>query len=401
MNKRFLSLLLASIPFAATAWADAPVRTTTVSGTTFAQETPWYYLRIGNERYRISSNRNNPFITLGGPNNMSSDENFWCFEGNETDGYKIYNMNAGTKLALAAPTKMLGETGAESYAILKDADNPGEGYTNRWDITASSNIAGTYYIAEHGIAANKLNNRGRKLAFWNGGVGAGSSISIVPQVALEKSTATIDLTNGAFAATTGSTVYYKLWEGSASPNLKLSSGSSNNMKAASDGKSIEIYSSGKSCTYTLSAAKGIVASYSFKAKKDAASTADIKLVVGDKTYTITSEEQTISVGKVNTASTSFVLSGDNKGVALSDFKVEYYKTEFSQTVSTSTGSLAKNWTNQWTSSSTSPQVKLTTGKNNMKDLSGDFIIASGQDKNPSIHSRLMAPTLRAIPLRHP
>lgn len=76
MNKRFLSLLLASIPFAATAWADAPVRTTTVSGTTFAQETPWYYLRIGNERYRISSNRNNPFITLGGPNNMSSDENF-------------------------------------------------------------------------------------------------------------------------------------------------------------------------------------------------------------------------------------------------------------------------------------------------------------------------------------
>ncbi len=380
MNKRFLSLLLASIPFAATAWADAPVRTTTVSGTTFAQETPWYYLRIGNERYRISSNRNNPFITLGGPNNMSSDENFWCFEGNETDGYKIYNMNAGTKLALAAPTQMLGDSGAESYAILKDADNPGEGYTNRWDITASSNIDGAYYIAEHGIAANKLNNRGRKLAFWNGGADAGSSISIVAQVALEKATATIDMTNGAFAATTGSTTYYKLWEGSASPNLKFSSGSFNNMKAASDGKSIEIFSGGGSCTYTLSTVKGVVASYSFKAKKDAASTADIKLVVGDRTYTITSEEQTISVGKVNTASTSFVLSGDNKGVALSDFKIEYYKTEFSQTVSTSTGSLAEKWTNQWTSSSTSPQVKLTTGKNNMKDLSGAFIIASGQDK---------------------
>ncbi len=378
MNKRLLSLLLASIPFAATAWADSPVRTTTVSGTEFSSDTQWYFLRIGSEAYRISNNRNNPFITLGGVNNASSAENFWCFEGNETDGYKIYNMNAGTKFALAAPTTMLGDKGAESYAVLKDADNPGEGYTNRWDITASTNIDGAYYFAEHGIAANKLNNRGRKLAFWNGGADAGSSISIVPQVSLEKSVAAIDMTTGAFASTTGSATYFKLWEGTASPNLKLSSGSANNMKASSDGKSIEIYAGGSGCTYTLSAAKGVIASYSFKVKKDAESTADIKLVAGGKTYTITSEEQTITVEKVNTASTTFQLSGENKAVTLSDFKVDYYATDFTQTVSTSTGTLATSWTDTWTSTSTSPTVKLTASARNMQNQSGTFAIASGK-----------------------
>ena len=380
MNKRLLSLLLASIPFAATAWADSPVRTTTVSGTEFSSDTQWYFLRIGSEAYRISNNRNNPFITLGGVNNASSAENFWCFEGNETDGYKIYNMNAGTKLALAAPTTMLGDAGAESYAVLKDADNPGEGYTNRWDLTASSNIDGAYYFAEHGIAANKLNNRGRKLAFWNGGADAGSSISIVPQVSLEKSVAAIDLTTGAFASTTGSSTFFKLWEGTASPNLKLSSGSTNNMKASSDGKSIEIYAGASGCTYTLSAAKGVIASYSFKAKKDEESTSDIKIVVGGQTYTITSEEQTITVPKVNTASTTFQLTGENKAVTLTDFSVSYYATDFTQTVSTSTGTLATSWTNTWTSTSTSPTVKLTASAKNMKNQSDAFLIASGQTK---------------------
>ncbi len=381
MNKRLLSLLLASVPFAATAWADSPVRTTTVSGTEFASDTQWYFLRIGSDAYRISNNRNNPFITLGGVNNASSAENFWCFEGNETDGYKIYNMNAGTKLALAAPTTMLGDTGAESYAVLKDADNPGEGYTNRWDITASSAIDGAYYFAEHGIAANKLNNRGRKLAFWSGGADAGSSISIVPQVSLEKSTAAIDLTTGAFASTTGSTTYFKLWEGTATPNLKLSSGSSNNMKASSDSKSIEIYAGANGCTYTLSAAKGVIASYSFKAKKDAASTSDIQIVVGGQTYTITSEEQTITVPKVNTSSTTFQLTGENKAVTLTDFSVSYYATDFTQTISTSTGTLATSWTNTWTSTSTSPTVKLTASAKNMMNQSNAFLIASGQSKS--------------------
>lgn len=39
----------------------------------------------------------------------------WCFTGNEEEGYRLYNMEAGATKVLAAPVEMKGSTRAGSY----------------------------------------------------------------------------------------------------------------------------------------------------------------------------------------------------------------------------------------------------------------------------------------------
>ena len=106
----------------------------------------------------------------------------WCFTGNEEDGYYIYNKQAGPTKVLAAPTAMLGSTGANSYPVLKEKDNLPTGYTAVWRFMDSNSLGSTdvayAYMYEDGYVANKVNNRDNKLAFWNGGQDSGSTLQI-------------------------------------------------------------------------------------------------------------------------------------------------------------------------------------------------------------------------------
>ena len=156
MNKitRFFSLLLCLV-LAGHGYAAVPVEVTTIENGEFAEGTVWYTMTIGAGKLRISNNDGAEYIKLGGQI-TGADAELWCFAGNETDGYLIYNKEAGASMALAAPTAMLGTTGGASYAILKDAAAPGDGYTNLWDMaeaTQKSNgqavgVTGGFYINE-------------------------------------------------------------------------------------------------------------------------------------------------------------------------------------------------------------------------------------------------------------
>ncbi len=67
MKKRYLPLLLALFGTTTATMADTPVKVTTITTNgSFADGTHWYYMSIGNQGFRISDNRNNAFITLGG-----------------------------------------------------------------------------------------------------------------------------------------------------------------------------------------------------------------------------------------------------------------------------------------------------------------------------------------------
>jgi hypothetical protein len=107
----------------------------------------------------------------------------WCFTGNEEDGYYIYNKQAGPTKVLAAPTTMMGTTGANSYPVLKDKNNLPSGYTAVWRFMDSRDLGSTdvayAYMYEDGYVANKVNNRDNKLAFWNGGQDTGSTLRIL------------------------------------------------------------------------------------------------------------------------------------------------------------------------------------------------------------------------------
>ena len=393
MRKRILPLLLALCGTATASWADTPVKVTTVTNDAFAEGTHWYYLSIGTEGYRISDNRNNSFITLGGTRRGTAD-NVWCFVGNETDGYMIYNMNAGTKKALAAPTEMKGDTGADSYAHLMSVDNLPTGYTNRWDIKAapaSNGVKNGFYISEHGADAKTLNNRKRKLAFWSTGKDGGSTIAITPLVdETNVGEMTIDMTTGTFTASNPNKTWHKTWTSNVADKPVITfSADNNDMSSNSDDNTINMCPgnmNSNTATYTIASSAAQIMRYSFTVAKKTASSTKMTLTINGKEYDMTSGSQTISVTLPTSAtSTSFKLYGAKaaEGLKITNFKVEYKaNAAFSQEVSLTTGSglSTSAWAKTWTSTSNSPTVTLSTTANNMKNDGNSFVMASGTDK---------------------
>ena len=394
MRKRILPLLLALCGTATASWADTPVKVTTVTNDAFAEGTHWYYLSIGTQGFRISDNRNNSFITLGGTRRSTAD-NVWCFVGNETDGYMIYNMNAGTKKALAAPTEMKGQTGAESYAHLMPIEGLSSDYTNRWDIKAapeSNGVKNGFYISEHGADAKTLNNRNRKLAFWSEGKDGGSTIAITPLVdETNVGEMTIDMTTGTFTASNPQKTWHKTWTSNVANKPVITfSADNNDMDSNSDDNTINMCPgsvNSNTATYTIASSAAQIMRYSFTVAKKSASSTKMTLTVNGKEYDMTSGSQTINVTLPTSAkSTSFKLYGAAaaEGLKITNFKVEYKAdAAFSQEVSLTTGSglSTSGWASKWTSTSTSPTITLSTAKNNMKNDSNSFVMASGSDKS--------------------
>lgn len=158
--------------------------TTTVKDGRFGEMVPWYTIQIGEQGYVLADNGTAAHIAL---NNTSVDvENpahLWCFTGNDEEGYRLYNMQAGATKVLAAPIAMQGTTGGGSYPVLKEQDNLPSGYTDLWLFADSKNLSATAgvehaYMYEMGHPNNKVNNRDSKLAFWTGGADKGSTLQI-------------------------------------------------------------------------------------------------------------------------------------------------------------------------------------------------------------------------------
>lgn len=148
----------------------APVSST---GTTiWNEDTKWYKLKTNSGSWRYVDT-NHAYCDASGNFQLnktaSSDalSALWAVEGNETDGYKLYNMATG-------PGKVLGVTGSEAGARTKmvDKDNPGENVTTAFDITY--HYAG-WYIKKHGTTNEYFNYRDGNLALWNSSAGLGAS----------------------------------------------------------------------------------------------------------------------------------------------------------------------------------------------------------------------------------
>ena len=100
----------------------------------------------------------------------------WCFVGNDTDGYKIYNRAWGADYALAttgseenARTMMKPVAEASTYDVVFHAFNGGKGQ---------------FFIRTHGSEDDFLNDRGEYLAKWNteAAYGADGSVMMINEV---------------------------------------------------------------------------------------------------------------------------------------------------------------------------------------------------------------------------
>ncbi len=169
---------LAALALTASA-ADLPFKTTTIVNGQFAADTEWYAMQIGSQGYVIGASALETPITLTSTTANWTDAELWCFVGNETSGYTIYNKALGAKASLAAPVSPAsdGNTGGNTFAQV--VNQFANGMTYEWEFTPSTNISGTYYVSVRGDQSLALNKRGSNLAFWTTGSDAGSSIRIL------------------------------------------------------------------------------------------------------------------------------------------------------------------------------------------------------------------------------
>lgn len=390
-KKQTLATLLLALG-ATAAWADGGITPTTITNASFAEGTTWYYMHLGDLGYRVSNNRDNNFITLGGTQRPSS-ENLWCFVGNTSDGYQIYNMHSGTKKLLVVPTTVT--NASTTYAYLKDASGLTSDFTSRWDIVATTDFEGTdyaYYIRPHGANYN-LCNSSRKMALTASSTTANANaLMIVSPLASSESTKgsiTIDTTTGTQAKSDDKSAYFYKWtSNSTAPSLTLTTGGNkNNMNSNSD-NTINLHSGGtKSCVYSLTSTGATLTGYSFTVKKKTASANTITLTIDGTSYNITDKEQKIEVNGAANSTLSFTLSGANESVTVSNFTANYaIGSTFTKTIGAKTGAFAGSgsWRNTWNSYNLTPHLTLVAKNtsnsnivNNMQYSGNNLVIASG------------------------
>ena len=248
-------------------------KSTTVENNEFAQGTAWYTLQIGANGYVIDNHGDEQYIALDEVKSSATDDaQLWAFTGDNTNGYRLYNKQAGASKVLAAPTKMTGSTGSTSYPILVDADAIPTGYCDLWMFQRSSDLGDgdTYfYMYEKGYRNNKVNNRDNKFAFWNGGADSGSTLNIC----FAQAEYPITTLTGVWTASNNAGTWASAWQSNADPkiNLKESQGR-NNMASYTNEGDIQLFTCLQSAavngvhsaTYSISAGEGyLIAGYRF------------------------------------------------------------------------------------------------------------------------------------------
>ena len=148
------------------------------------QNATWYAVGLHTAPYYLHNTEGAESMELGAGQQTfdastieAFDAQMWCFVGNPFDGFKIYNKAAGEDMILSSSTTMSGNNGGSTYPILMDEATLPEGNNTTWDVTPSTNISGVngFYIAQHGLASNRMNLRDGRLAYWTGSADDGST----------------------------------------------------------------------------------------------------------------------------------------------------------------------------------------------------------------------------------
>lgn len=157
------------------------------------QNATWYALGLHNAPYYLHDTNGAESMELGAgqqtfdaSTNDAFDAQMWCFVGNPFDGFKIYNKAAGAGKILSSSTTMSGNNGGSTYPILMDEASLPEDNNTTWDVTPSTNISGVngFYIAQHGLADNRMNLRDGRLAYWSTDADHGSTFRVLNLQAL-------------------------------------------------------------------------------------------------------------------------------------------------------------------------------------------------------------------------
>ena len=319
IKKTITAFLLAAALYAPHAIASIATftPTTLTADQKFAANTIWYTLQIGDNGMYVTQPNAQGAISLDKALSDLADADLWCFVGNDTDGYRIYNKAAGANMVLAADPTKTGRNGGDALVTLKPANNL-EGYVDLWSFGKSDKLTGktAYFIYLKGKDAWKMNNRDGKLAFWTTGADHGSSLQILPL----GGTIEVSPTTGTLTANGNSATYRALWTNKGDLPLTLNAGA-NNMNVANG--ILQLHSgAAKRGGYTFAMPVGYaVKSVDFDFQLATAGK-NVSIEANGKSTPITTDVQHFSLkgdGKAN--SLAFELVGDNTPIKVTNIKV--------------------------------------------------------------------------------
>lgn len=291
-------------------------RTTTITDGKFAEGTVWYTLQLSAAGWYLSDNAGAQYIELKNNKTQLKDADLWCFVGNNTDGYTLYNKAAGTGMVLASPATMSGTTGATAYPILKDATKLGT-YRHLW-IFEGTDVLGddtpAFYMYQKENSANKVNNRDSKMAFWTGGQDAGSAVQVTEGLI----TVPFNKNTGEFTVGKGVTSFNSRWTANKTDFPAEIFCAANNMTYSGD--NLIIYSgTAQTSTYNIVAPEGYkVLGYTFTFTGEVDG---IRLTTSDgQSFTSKTTSQVLNVWGLD-EDAAFTIAGANKGITLDGFNV--------------------------------------------------------------------------------
>ena len=144
--------------------------------------TAWYYLDLKDGKYLYyEENQTNIPLDKSEVDSNNKDAYTWGFIGDPFNGFQIVNRAAGSSMILSSTTNTFdGNTGGNTYPVMTTIPVP-DGNNTHWVFTASGYRENGFYIGQKDAnnGNNRLNNRGGKLAYWNGGADGGSTFVMV------------------------------------------------------------------------------------------------------------------------------------------------------------------------------------------------------------------------------
>lgn len=292
---------------------NEPVDATTIEDGTFAADTRWYTLQSGKDAlYLAAPVGTEKTVRATATMTALADEYLWCFVTAGGAGYHIYNKAAGTDALLTAPAET---EGTVTLAVEAGSSNS----RTIWQLTPATQTEDTT-----SFAISPANAPDMQLTALDGRamLQAGSSEpTAFTSVRFGKQTYNVNMTTGRFTSGNSTGTWFKTWQStSAAPRLTLDAGY-NNMTTAEDDIAayVGLYAPQ---TYTLRTDRGYaIETFEFDFANHAGSSAPINISAGNKQMTSGTTPQHFTAEGDGSATASFTLDGENKGITLSHFGV--------------------------------------------------------------------------------
>lgn len=285
------------MPAAGTPVSLHPFVATTISGGQFAEGTRWYTLKFKNTTLAAAADDGtiSEVVAMAGSNDSElpeqPDNQLWCFVGNETEGYTVYNKAFGTSKALVA-TDPATNTAEPTMETLE-----GNQKCSKWWFSVSTNLTSPFtdpvYMQLKNADGYALNLSGQtgQICFWTGGKDNGSTVLIEAAYSTVLNPCVLDPDNATFyrndKKTTGQKWNTYVISNYADPVVTLANADGKNnigFSSTTTPKTI-IIASVNSQNYTLSVEKGyIITGYSFTFKGGSGNTT-VKDVTTSKSET--------------------------------------------------------------------------------------------------------------------